>query len=68
MKVENKHAKRFSEMPTEVQELNNYGFGTGIVLSKKDIAAKSSGGGGGGGGGCCCCCCCSGTGSADLEK
>lgn len=61
MKVENKHAKKFSEMPIEMQSLNSFGLGTGIVSSKKDFFTKS-----GDGGGCCCCCC--GTGATDLKR
>ncbi len=63
MKVENKHTKRFSEITTKVQDINNYGFGTGVISNKKDFVSKSSNGGGC----CCCCCCCCGTGSADLK-
>ena len=46
MKIENKHAKRFSEISTEVEDMNEYGFGTGIVSSKMKGVMKSDNGGG----------------------
>lgn len=45
MKIENKHAKKFSQFSTDLYDLNRYGVGTGEVSAKQDAVSKADSGG-----------------------